>query len=563
MQQENRHSIKVQLMDGRSVDICTESGANSFLKSGSKCHDYMANNVEKMSKICAKRKLSAKDKGDIMAMNLVFDSVAQYGSHNIFRKHFEHSTIKAWLAHVIEQIQRFTTNRNWITTGNLSTYDTSLLNSCISMMCHAVPVAIAFETEFFNVLADFVKARKGNGRALPCADIADTITLIVSNAYNTSKNTYDNTWTTEKSLKKLEATGVLEQFIRCATVPQAHDFSAPGLFRMLDEFQACIPFISKKLLQGQPCGEVAMAILEGRDGSRVQRPSVINRLKTMLRFATSIDPDHKCGDGNKMCRKCCKSDHSKSFQSSLMKCARCHQAYYCSRECQKSDWKEHKKTCITKTKSEIVKSENIQQTFTAFCTNQYVHIMVKMVEACEKTGLTKDDMLVELNFKPNQNGIVPAMQDKPEFKIAPVKDYINGSRPAEPDWFFKNQDRTMYDHNIKGYLATIKDQYSKMRPNHLLCLTRYEGGFSCYKIGRQDSITNKETFSQEAVLAFQKYMNDDDDGPLSNILDPGYLRKVKRELRIHYNYGPTDEMPDEETIRDALDALRMYEESYG
>ena len=85
-----------------------------------------------------------------------------------------------------------------------------------------------------------------------------------------------------------------------------------------------------------------------------------------------------------------------------------------------------------KEKSEIVKSENIQQTFTIFCANQYVHIMVKMAEACEQTGITKDDMLVELNFKPNQNGIVPAMQDKPEFKWSPRSVHSMCDRTSAP-----------------------------------------------------------------------------------------------------------------------------------
>jgi mitochondrial splicing suppressor protein 51 len=33
---------------------------------------------------------------------------------------------------------------------------------------------------------------------------------------------------------------------------------------------------------------------------------------------------------------------------SLKKCAKCHASSYCSRECQKSDWKQHKKTCGSK-----------------------------------------------------------------------------------------------------------------------------------------------------------------------------------------------------------------------
>ena len=131
-----------------------------------------------------------------------------------------------------------------------------------------------------------------------------------------------------------------------------------------------------------------------------------------------------------------------------------------------------------------MKVENIQQTLMAFVQRNYHHIMVKMVKVCDQTGLAKKDMLVELNFKANERGIVPAMQAKPEFNIAPIKDYIEGSRPAEPDWFYKNHDRRMYENNINGYLATIKENVNKARPSHLLCFMNYEGGFSCYKIQR-------------------------------------------------------------------------------
>ena len=44
-----------------------------------------------------------------------------------------------------------------------------------------------------------------------------------------------------------------------------------------------------------------------------------------------------------LCWNC--QDPKKASPAELSKCARCQQAYYCSKECQKEHWKSHKKSC--------------------------------------------------------------------------------------------------------------------------------------------------------------------------------------------------------------------------
>lgn len=48
------------------------------------------------------------------------------------------------------------------------------------------------------------------------------------------------------------------------------------------------------------------------------------------------------------CRKCAKPESSKNI---LQRCGRCKTASYCSRDCQKEDWKEHKTSCLRTRKS--------------------------------------------------------------------------------------------------------------------------------------------------------------------------------------------------------------------
>ena len=55
--------------------------------------------------------------------------------------------------------------------------------------------------------------------------------------------------------------------------------------------------------------------------------------------------DTKTGNVFRLCRYCSNSDVSSEFQQSLQACSRCKEAYYCSKECQKRDWKGHKPEC--------------------------------------------------------------------------------------------------------------------------------------------------------------------------------------------------------------------------
>lgn len=48
---------------------------------------------------------------------------------------------------------------------------------------------------------------------------------------------------------------------------------------------------------------------------------------------------------HKTCQNCGKKYEKKEKECKFKKCAKCQNAWYCNKECQKADWKKHKKKC--------------------------------------------------------------------------------------------------------------------------------------------------------------------------------------------------------------------------
>ena len=114
-----------------------------------------------------------------------------------------------------------------------------------------------------------------------------------------------------------------------------------------------------------------------------------------------------------------------------------------------------------------------------FSQRNYAKIMKQFVKISNETGFNKSELFLEVDFMPNKfgNGIVPALQNPPEFKVASTRDYLEGSRPNEPDWFFKTsknkQERDLYQKGVHQIIKILQDMYGRMTKNHILCLVRF------------------------------------------------------------------------------------------
>ena len=544
MQMQN--SCTISLRDGRNVDICTNAGTDALLQTQPSNSIFMANigdanEIRKKGRKRHNNKWKNSEKSRLAFIGFLVTSITKHSTAELFAEKVSSEEIEFWLDHVITELKEKTTDPRWQRTGVLEQHDALILNPCIYMFMHSIPVMLAFRKGFFQILNDFIEARKAPG--LPCANVAGTICLLTSNALVSCMSNETTDWIAEKTLKKLESCGMLVQYIRCSTVPQEFDSNFPkSIDRFYNELYNCTELIKKKFKKGERCGDLVHAILKGKDGHKIKRPKVIKKLEVIASFAKMLEPFTSVHNKhttdvskhvNKICRHCNKSDMSAEFQMSLMTCARCKEAFYCSRECQVANWKRHKSQCIPRTKDEVKRGNVKQEIAKNFGILHYPEIIMKMVEVCDKTGLKKADLLLELDFLPDDNDSAPALRTPPEFKIKEARGCFEGSRPNEPDWFYKNEDKDIYKTCIKNVMPGLKDNFERMPDNYMLGFVRYPGGFiGCIILERlSDEKNGIHMFSERAFDAFRSAIHDGNFDNLHNIFDESRMRDIRRLLR--------------------------------
>lgn len=437
--------------------------------------------------------------------------------------------IRCYMEHVIGEIGRMTeANSIWSRTGKLTyLYEEVLLEGLTQLFIHAVPTKLAFEMDFFATLATFASASS------VAEDPAETITMVVANAVISTLVHKENLPTTAKAFAKLEGCGMLEQFIRLSVVPP---ISSPGVLKCFDDLRDCTSLIQKKFTEDQPCGKACKEIL---DRSSLSRHPVVGKLRTIMSFSTwsekRADMPKGMKDGYKHCRKCNKIEHSLEFQQGLQKCSRCKSAWYCSRECQVSDWKDHKPFCRQVSSKESKIARFNEQNVYEFVQNNYFTVLKEIVKVSSETGKSKGDLLLELDFyDASKNGRgAPALQTPPQFKIADSKGYFEGSRPNEPDWFYKSIDRKCYEGNVTGYVKGMKDTYNRLTDHHLFVLVRPPSeGMGVYRLQLQSPTTKNHMFSQQTIDAATKAIQDEDFGPLSSLFGEGTAEAQRLRIAL-------------------------------
>ena len=458
-----------ELPDGRVVDLSTNEGAIEYLEQTREFRLFSAS-LKKATSIRQKRRLSGKDKDFLWTTYMVIYTVAQHSPREQFHSLLPKAEIEDWIQHVIEQLQRKTNYSRWICTGVLEDLDHLMVSQCIVMFQHCTPVALAFEAGFFQALNDFLGFRK----AL-CPQLAKTIVLIVF--YTGSTASLDLKWRSEKIFTKLESSGMLAQFIRYSTV-LPHSPPDSTVLEVYDHLGRCPVLLKHKFKKGQECGDLVNQILERPDGHNSSCPIIIGQLKTIASFVKLLVRTPNLNE-HRRCHNCSEVDEAVPLDQtmSLLKCGKCKSAYYCSKECQRADWKFHKKQCHAPDENEASKTkqhELYKRAILNFINEHQVGIAVESVKKCDELGLQWCALVLELDFFSNEQTLAPAFQSPPIFRISAACEYVEDpTRARGISWFSKieKKKRSRFEEIINDHMEIIHDSIEQ----GLLCVAYFPG----------------------------------------------------------------------------------------
>jgi chemotaxis signal transduction protein len=191
--------------------------------------------------------------------------------------------------------------------------------------------------------------------------------------------------------------------------------------------------------------------------------------------------------------------------------------------------------------------EVVENVIILFCVNNYYEIMLEVDRVTTVTNVDKKDLLLEMDlYADPQKGSAPALREPPEFKIAPARGYLDGTRPDEPDWFDKGS--TVYEENIRRMLACIRDRHERMTSNDILVLARYpDRNKGVVRIGLLiPNVTDVHLFSNESLAASSRAMKHDD-SRLGAVFgrDKGNVIAVRRDFEKRQRLRDVMQQPND------------------
>mmetsp|Transcript_14247 Transcript_14247/g.16143 ORF Transcript_14247/g.16143 Transcript_14247/m.16143 type:complete len:489 (-) Transcript_14247:583-2049(-) len=468
------NKLVYRFCDGSEADLLTTSGADVYLDHQS-CCPPLSKPCEFMTKLY-KKKLNLSTKQRIRDSLVVIGEVLSWGSESLVAN-LPAKEIESWVDFATMLLRDRSKDPKYIKNATLQAFDMDLLNALLHTGNHVRILEVGLERGLFHALAGLIAARKAPN--MPNDETAESFCTIYASIVKNMTNKSACYYSPEKILKLMEDTGLLAQFIRCSTVP-FRSWDKDNIYHMYVHLLNCQVLIRKKFKRGQPSGDVIDAILMRKDGHKTFRDQkVLTNLRSMQKIAVDIDFISRKGGDLSMCRYC--NELGEGYQT----CSRCLTTRYCSRECQKKDWKGHKPYChpMSKELSSAKKSENAL--LMSFLDKYRMTLGKAFADKMKETGLDMSELLLELNFYAGFDGTglctAPSLRDPPEFKIGITKRYFEGDRPDEPDWFRKSDycPPEFLEERRESTIANLVEMYKKITSGQYLVFVMQPTGPDC------------------------------------------------------------------------------------
>jgi hypothetical protein len=134
-----------------------------------------------------------------------------------------------------------------------------------------------------------------------------------------------------------------------------------------------------------------------------------------------------------------------------------------------------------------------KRTIQSWIQSHYYDYMKEFDRIMREKKIGKQELLLELDLYPDEQGSAPALRTPPEFKVGITRRYLE---VTGNEW---------YD------AGSIQDHYQRMTSNHLLILVRNpDRSSSIYKLQIMLPSTGVGLYSDEAMDAFSRALRNDD-----------------------------------------------------
>jgi hypothetical protein len=433
--QGNGMSFQVVLPNGRKLELVSKEGADEFVDTVGT--DFISTN------------LAATDDQKLESAYMLMLMIADNASPEKIASEIPESELRTLVDHTRNTLDTLSTDSEWLRSGKVAMHHEFLLSAVVSFSMHSSFVKIFLSNEGMEAVAKFYASRKKNDTPENC--VAQLILRLVNNAFCVLMK---EGLSKEKAFGTIEKTGLLGQFLRC--VPADPERSAD----IVKSLQTCLQLVKTKLKSGTQTGDILDAVIAGKDGPISEKAkSGLVRLQSLVLLSNG---GGECFNVVKRCRYCDKTE-TQMDGTLLMKCQRCKVTYYCSRECQVTDWKRHKEMCKALDSESVSRSalKASRNTASSFIASNFFDIAKEVYKKTQELNVPKKELLLEIDFY----GDAPALRN--EFKVWLTSGLLEGSSIADaPNWY-----RTLAEK--KPLERFLREEYKKVASDDLLvlCLT--------------------------------------------------------------------------------------------